>query len=131
MKKMTMDVADSMTFEEACEKYLDNCRARNLREGSINHYKQSYTQFYKYFDPETPIVEIDSEAYKRFVLYLKSILDNDITINTYLRDFITTMHFLMNEGYIQHFKMQAIKADKHHIETYTEIRSLPSHASAL
>ena len=39
MKKMTMDVADSMTFEEACEKYLENCRVRNLREGSINHYK--------------------------------------------------------------------------------------------
>jgi integrase/recombinase XerD len=120
MKKMTMDVADSMTFEEACEKYLENCRVRNLREGSINHYKHSYKQFYKFFAPETPIVEIDAEAYKRFVLYLKSILDNDITINTYLKDFITTMHFLMNEGYIQHFKMQAIKADKHHIETYTE-----------
>ena len=35
MKKMTMDVADSMTFEKAFEKYLDNCRVRNLREGSI------------------------------------------------------------------------------------------------
>lgn len=42
MKKMTMDVADSMTFEEACEKYLENCRERNLRQGSINHYRQKY-----------------------------------------------------------------------------------------
>ena len=30
MKKMTMGVADSMTFEEACEKHLENCRVRNL-----------------------------------------------------------------------------------------------------
>lgn len=29
-KKMTMGVADSMTFEEACEKYLENCIQRNL-----------------------------------------------------------------------------------------------------
>ena len=29
-KKMTMNVDDSITFEEACEKYLDNCRQRNL-----------------------------------------------------------------------------------------------------
>ena len=30
------------------------------------------------------------------------------------------MHYLMNEGYIQSFKMQAIKVDKSHIETYNE-----------
>lgn len=50
MKKMKMTVSDKVTFEEGCNKYLDKCRQRNLREGTINHYKQSYTQFYKYFD---------------------------------------------------------------------------------
>ena len=30
------------------------------------------------------------------------------------------MHYFMNEGYIPHFKMQAIKVDKSHIETYNE-----------
>ena len=42
-----------LTFEEGCNKYLDNCRARNLREGTINHYKQSYVQFAKLFDKRT------------------------------------------------------------------------------
>lgn len=37
-----------------------------------------------------------------------------------MRDFITTMHFLMNEGYISPFKMKAIKVDKNHVETYTD-----------
>ena len=50
MKKLNMLPANSVTFEDGCNKYLDNCRQRNLREGTINHYKQSYTQFYKYFD---------------------------------------------------------------------------------
>ena len=120
MQKLKMKTTNSLTFEEGCNKYLEYCQQRNLRQGTINHYKQSYTQFYKFFDPETPIEEFDEDAYKRYVLHLKSTLNNDVSINSYLRDFITTLHFLMNEGYIPYFKMQSIKVDKSHIETYTE-----------
>lgn len=47
MKKIKMVATSAMTFEEGCNKYLDHCRQRNLREGTIGYYKQSYTQFYK------------------------------------------------------------------------------------
>lgn len=120
MKKLKMQSKNSITFEEGCNKYLENCRQRNLRQGTINHYKQSYTQFYKYFEPETPIEEITEKAYNNYLLYLRKTLHNDVSINSYLRDLITTLHFLMNEGYIPAFKMQAIKVDKSHIETYTD-----------
>ena len=120
MRKLKMQVSNSITFEQGCNKYLDNCRQRNLREGTINHYKQSYTQFYKYFERETPIEEIDQKAYNDYVIYLRRTLHNDVSINSYLRDLITTLHFLMNEGYIASFKMQAIKVDKTNVETYSE-----------
>ena len=120
MHKLKMKATKGLTFEEGCNKYLEYCRQRNLRQGTINHYRQSYVQFFKFFDPDTPIEEIDEDAYKRYVLHLRSTLNNDISINSYLRDFITTMHFLMNEGFIPHFKMKAIKVDKNHIETYNE-----------
>ena len=120
MKKLKMKSTKSITFEEGCNKYLEYCRQRNLRQGTINHYRQSYVQFFKFFEPDTPIEEIDEDAYKRYVLHLKETLDNDVSINSYLRDFITTVHFLMNEGFIPHFKMQSIKVDKNHIETYNE-----------
>ena len=120
MHKLKMKATRGLTFEEGCNKYLEYCRQRNLRQGTINHYRQSYVQFFKFFDPDTPIEEIDEDAYKRYVLYLRSTLNNDVSINSYLRDFITTMHYLMNEGYIQSYKMQAIKVDKSHIETYNE-----------
>lgn len=115
-----MKATNALTFKEGCEKYLEYCRQRNLREGTINHYKQSYTQFYKYFDPDTPIKKFDEEVYNEYVLHLKAILNNDVSINSYLRDLITTLHYLMNEGYIPKFKMKAIKVDKNHIETYNE-----------
>ena len=120
MHKLKMKATKGLTFEEGCNKYLEYCRQRNLRQGTINHYRQSYVQFFKFFEPDTPIEEIDEEAYKRYVLHLRSTLNNDVSINSYLRDFITTMHYLMNEGYIQSYKMQAIKVDKSHIETYNE-----------
>ena len=58
-----------MTFEEGCNKYLDNCRARNLREGTINHYKQSYTQFYRYFDKNMQVSDIDEGSISTSKIY--------------------------------------------------------------
>ena len=86
MKKLRMVRSDFITFEEGCNKYLDDCRQRNLREGTINHYKQSYTQFYKYFDPQMCVAEFSKSMYNEYVLYLREVLQNDISINSYLRD---------------------------------------------
>ena len=69
MKRLQMQT-NSITFEQGCNKYLDNCRQRNLRQGTINHYKQSYTQFYKYFDREMLLSEITEQTYKDYVVYL-------------------------------------------------------------
>ena len=100
MKKLRMVEQNFLTLAEGYNKYLDNCRARNLREGTINHYRQSYVHFAKFFDMQMPVSEIDEKMYQKYVVYLRETLHNDLSINAYLRDFITTMHFLMNEGYL-------------------------------
>ncbi len=115
-----MVTTETITFEEGCNLYLDNCRQRNLREGTINHYRQSYTQFYKYFPSDMPITDLTEKQYKQYVIYLRGTLDNDISINSYLRDLITTLHFLMREGYLDSYPMKAIKVDKTHVETYSD-----------
>ena len=121
MQKIKMSRGVTLTFEEGCKKYLENCRQRNLRDGTINHYRQSYLYFYKYFDPKMPIEDIDEQTYKDYVIHLKKVLHNDTSINSYLRDLITTIHFFMNEGWLPHFKMQAIKVDKsHNVLTFEE-----------
>jgi len=76
MKKLKMISSKSITFEEGCNKYLENCSQRNLREGTIRHYKQSYRQFYKYFEPEMPIKNIDKNMYNDYVGYLRENLSN-------------------------------------------------------
>jgi len=67
-----------------------------------------------------PIAELDSVMYKKYVVYLRKTLTNDRSINAYLRDLITTLRYLMSEGYLQEFKMESIKVDKSHIDTYSE-----------
>ena len=119
MKKMRMG-QQLLTFEEGCNLYIANCRQRNLRQGTINHYRQSYTQFYKYFDAEMPVADFTKAKFDNYVMYLTDTIENSISVNSYLRDLITTAHFWMNEGYIDRFKMQAIKVDKTPVETYTE-----------
>ena len=84
MQKIKMSRGTLLTFEEGCNKYLENCRQRNLREGTINHYRQSYLYFYKYFDPKMPIEDIDEQTYKDYVLHLKATLDTwrDLTVQS-------------------------------------------------
>lgn len=120
MRKIRMNPFADITFEEGCKLYLENCRQRNLREGTINHYRKSYLNFFKFFDPQMKVSEITVKTYNAYVVYLRQTMKNDISMNSYLRDMITTLHFLMNEGYLEPFKMKAIKADKNTIETYTD-----------
>ena len=40
MKKLKM-TAQKLTFEEGCNKYLEYCQQRNLRDGTIAVYKTS------------------------------------------------------------------------------------------
>ena len=120
MKRIKMLQGTGLTFRDGCEKYLDDCRQRNLREGTIGHYKQSYTQFYKVISPDLPLEDFTEKIYKDYVKFLVETLHNDVSINSYLRDMITTMHYLMREGYVAPFKMRAIKVDKKPIETYRD-----------
>jgi len=59
----------SITFSEGCEKHLLNCKQRNLREGTLNHYRQSYLQFYKFFNHEMPLIEMNVDMYNSLVSY--------------------------------------------------------------
>lgn len=120
MKKLRLERTDVVTFREGCERYLNDCRTRTLREGTIGHYRQSYVQFYKYFDPEMPLSDFCEKDYQNYILHLKSSISNDQSINSYLRDLITTIHFWNKEGWVKPFKMSAIKVDKHQVETYSE-----------
>ncbi len=50
-KRLTMKVQTKMTLAEGVEEFILNCEARNLRPGTIKHYKDSVKQIYKVVPP--------------------------------------------------------------------------------
>ena len=46
MKKIRMCFPNEKTFREGFEEYILDCKARNLRDGTINHYQESIKQIY-------------------------------------------------------------------------------------
>lgn len=44
MKKIKMFIPNDKTLAHGCEEYIDNCYARNLRDGTVKHYKESIQQ---------------------------------------------------------------------------------------
>ena len=116
---MTMKI--EKTFKDGCEDYLLDCKARNLREGTLKHYTDVIKQLYKYIPADTPIAEINSETFKNFIIELRNRDDiNSQSLNTYARDLKTILYYFMRQEYIPTVKLNVPRVDKTPVETYTD-----------
>ena len=121
MAKIKMTVENDMTFYEGCKEYILDCKARNLRNGTLRHYTDSSKQIMKYIGEDTLIKDIDKEMIDDFIIQLReNPLLNEMSLYTYARDFKTLMYFFMRKEYIPTFKITILKVDKQPIETYTD-----------
>lgn len=116
-----MTIENGLTFEEGCEEYILDCKSRNLREGTIRHYRDTVMQMKKYIGSDTLVKDMTVETFNDFIVELRENSSlNDQSLNTYARDLKTIMRFFMNREYIPYFKIEVPKADKQPIETYTD-----------
>ena len=116
-KRMKMTVATEKTFKDGCEEYLLDCKARNLREGTLKHYTDVMKQLYKYIPEETPVAEMNADTFKKFIVKMGKRKDiNSQSLNTYARDLKTIMYFFMRQEYIPTVKLNIPRVDKTPIE---------------
>lgn len=122
MKKlMKMTRATEKTFKDGCEDYLLDCKARNLREGTLKHYTDVMKQLYKYIPEDTSITDMNADTFRQFIIEMRERPDiNSQSLNTYSRDLKTLMYFFMRQEYIQTVKLNVPKVDKTPIETYSD-----------
>lgn len=116
-----------MTFEKGFEEFLYYCKIRNLRQGTINHYRDSIRTIFKFIDRDIKVKNINKETVDKFVVDCKEKLDiNDVTLYTYTKDLKKILNYFMKCEYLKPFKIPLTKADKKAIETYsdTELRIL-------
>ncbi|WP_461813160.1 hypothetical protein [Faecalimonas sp.] len=71
MKKITMNINNGITFAERSREYILNCKARNLRDGTIKHYRDSIRQILKYIDADTPIESMNKQIVENFIVELR------------------------------------------------------------
>ncbi len=125
MKKMRMCFPIEKRFQEGFEEYILDCKARNLREGTIRHYCESVKQIYKRIPPDTPIASMSAQTMNKFYIDLRDDPNlNEVSMGTYAWDLKTLM---MKCGYLPHFEIPLPRADKAPILTNTdaEMKSLP------
>ncbi|WP_055070684.1 tyrosine-type recombinase/integrase [Clostridium massiliamazoniense] len=122
MKRITLkNKKNSLTFKEGFEEYIDNCKARNLREATIKHYQESFISITKFISEDTLIKDFNKNTVPNFVIDCKENLQiNDITLHTYARDLKTLMYFFMRNDYLQTFKIDLPKTTRTPIECYTD-----------
>lgn len=71
MKKIRMRFPNEKTFREGFEEYILDCKARNLRDGTINHYQESIKQIYKRITPDTLISSMCQQTMANFYISLR------------------------------------------------------------
>ena len=118
---MKMTLATEKTFKDSCEEYLLDCKARNLREGTLKHYTDTMKQLYKYIPEDTPIEDLNATTFREFIVEMRERPEiNSQSLNTYARDLKTIMYFFVRQNYIDTVKLDVPKVDKKPIETYTD-----------
>lgn len=116
-----MNIQNDITFEEGVELYYLDCKARNLREGTLKHYKDSVKQIYKYIEPDTLIEDMTEDMFRDFIIELRENPElNDMSMSVYARDLKTLMYFFMRKEYLPTFKLTIPKIDREPIETYSD-----------
>ena len=71
MKKIRMCFLNEKTFREGFEEYILDCKARNLRDGTINHYQESIKKIYKRITPDTLISSMCQQTMANFYISLR------------------------------------------------------------
>ena len=121
MKKIRMCFPNEKTFREGFEEYILDCKARNLRDGTISHYQESIKQIYKRITPDTLISSMCQQTMANFYISLRDDPNlNEVSMGTYARDLKTLMRFFMKRKYLPRFEIPLPKASKTPIQTYTE-----------
>ena len=67
-RKTKIITEDNVTFKQGFDMFLDNCKAKNLRPATIEHYKQGYKSIVRFLDENTLIKDITQETVDDYAL---------------------------------------------------------------
>ncbi|KXS47480.1 integrase/recombinase XerD [Halanaerobium congolense] len=123
MPKMNLiKYSDRMTVEEAYEKFIKFCKAKDLSERTLRYYNNNFKRFNGFLleDDVVLISQVDSEVITDYILHLKEGDRSNSSINTYLRATRAFLYHCMDLGYLKNFKIKMLRKTEKIKMTYTD-----------
>lgn len=113
---------NSLTFDEAFDKFIRKCKVKNLTEKSIRSYEQKIRPFKEFVSKnEIEFSDINGDTIDDFIVWVRENHNaNDISVNSYLRTVRAFTYYCMDNNYLTQFKVHIPKATKKMKETYTD-----------
>lgn len=110
-----------MTLEQGFKRYLKKCQVKNLSETSLKNYRIKVGDFIAFAMPDRKLSEVNVELVDDYILHLKDNESlNDVSIVSHMKCIKAFLNFLMDNGFIEEFKIVMPKAEKKEIEPYSK-----------
>lgn len=112
---------DKISLKNGFDKFIVNCKVKNLSDMTIRYYKDGYGFFTTYLENKDIYLEnINKKMIDNYVLYMRSQGLRDTTINTRIRSIRAILYFLMEEGDLGYFKIKLIVQTQENKKLYTD-----------
>ena len=120
-KRITMGKATVLSIREAYEQFERKAKVRNMSENTLKTYGYHMDSFCSFTDGEQPVSNISEKMLDEYTLFLKNERKiKDITMDSYLRTMRNFLHFCMDNGWVERFKITMPKYEKRIKQTYSD-----------
>ncbi len=109
-----------ITLNEAFKDFILDGRIRNLSERTEEFYQFTWDCFRKEMPQVKTMNQINLKVFNQYVLKLRKMDIAPVTVNNRMRGVRTFFNYLINNGYIEPFKITIKKAQKPLKETYSD-----------
>lgn len=113
--------SQTITINQAISEFIKHCEAKNLSAASVRYYKDGLNRFSMFTDTRKDVDTICKSLINDYIIYIQQELKVcDISAQSYTRSVRAFCYYLMNEEYIDRFKIRLPKATEKIKTTYTK-----------
>lgn len=116
-KKRLLIRTNEQENDKVLEEFLNHCKAKNLRESTVNGYRLYISAFVRWLP--VPLASITQETIEEYCVELQGRM-KDVSVATSIRQVRAFLYYCMRRGLVPKFKVEVPRADEPYKEPYTE-----------
>ena len=102
------------TLEEAFEQFVQSKRVMNISEETIKHYFYAFRYFKEFFGEGRRCEEVTKNTVFEYLAHLRENKPNvsPKTAQTYIKGLRTILYYMMENGWVEEFKIMLPRAEE-------------------